>query len=234
MPAEARTPSLKTSAGAVRTACQSGARLATARWSPRPRRGEQQHRPVDRDFVGARDVIGGDRDDHAHERDAQEHAAAAPASETSRPRRSNAARVAARGAERDADRRFARARDGPRQQQPGDVGARDEEQQAGGAGAAQVGLIVWMIDARRSSSVRCKSERGVDLRAAISPPRRRTSSRACAGATPGSGAYRLKFMPRLGSWPLRGSRPIQTSLAQSMDAGPYTGSRNPPASRRSP
>ena len=61
--------------------------------------------------------------------------------------------LSAPGAERDARRRFARARDGAGEQQPGGVRARDQEQQPGGGEEQQErgADVLLIVPSRRSS-----------------------------------------------------------------------------------
>ena len=133
-PAVVRAPSPSTSAGAVRAACQqrrqAGQRARDARRAPARRRAPSSPRRFRPRAAGSRrraprsPGVSVTLEQHAARR----------AGETDQQAFGEELRgeLAAPGAERHARRRFARARDGARQQQSGGVRAGDQEQQRGG------------------------------------------------------------------------------------------------------
>ena len=124
-----RTPAFSTSAGTVRIACHSGAMLATRAGDQRASGGKEHDRPVERDFVGARNVFRCERDDDADERGAQEDAGHGASDRHQQSfHEVMQGELTLAGTEGDANGRFARARDRSREQQPGDICAGDEEQ----------------------------------------------------------------------------------------------------------
>ena len=132
-PAVARTPAFKTSIGAVRIACQSGATLestlaSTAIASANARTFQS---------IAISSARGTKSDPmEITSRTSQMLAiapATVPASETRTAFREILEReLPLRYSERDACRRFAGTRHGAREQQSCDVGARDQQQEAGG------------------------------------------------------------------------------------------------------
>ncbi len=141
VPADARTPSESTALGAVRIACQSGARPARTPVADRHRHAEAEHLPIDGDRVDMRDEPGRGGQDVPDEDRAQTNAGGGASARHERAFREVAQReLAPRRAERDADRGFAGADDGSRQQQRGDVGAGNEQQERR---AAEQGPGAW-------------------------------------------------------------------------------------------
>ena len=132
--ADARTPSESTAFGAVRIACQSGARpastpVATATATLKPSTVQSMVMSSTRGMNRGRGGQDLPNEDHAQTdagggaRDRHERAFGEVAQRE----------LASRRAERDADRRLAGAHDRSRQQQRGDVGAGNEQQEAGAA-----------------------------------------------------------------------------------------------------
>ena len=103
--------------------------LASARGEQRTAAGKEQHRPIDGNLVGARDVLGGQRDHGADERQAEEDAGCRADQGDDQPLQEVVkGEPPLRRAERDANRGFPCSRDGARQQQSSDVRAGNEQQ----------------------------------------------------------------------------------------------------------
>ena len=200
-PADARTPSESTAFGAVRIACQSGARpastpVATATATLKPSTFQSMAIVVD-----TRDECGRGGQDVPDEDRAQTDAGGGAGDGDERAFGEVAQReLAPRRAERDADRRLAGADDGSRQQQRGDVGAGDEQQEAGAAEQ----------DQQRGAEVRRRSDRqlaqvGHARRvepiavagsvAAMMAATRLASACACSSDTPGLRRAYAKYVP---------------------------------------
>jgi hypothetical protein len=95
--------------------------------------GKQDDAAVERDLVGARNEVGGDREDDADEPDADERADDSPGEGDEQSLEEVVeAELSASGAERDANRGFTLPRYRAREQKARDAGAGEQEQQPGG------------------------------------------------------------------------------------------------------
>ena len=91
--------------------------------------GKSQHGPIERNLVGAWDVLGGQRNHGADERRAEQHAGRRADEGDDQPLHEVLkGEPPLRRAERDTNGGFPCSRDGARQQQPGDIRAGDEQQ----------------------------------------------------------------------------------------------------------
>ena len=218
--ADARTPSESTAFGAVRIACQSGARpastpVATATATLKPSTFQSM-----RDVIDARDESGRGGQDLPDEDRAQTDAGGGAGDRDERAFGEVAQReLAPRRAERDADRRLAGAHDRSRQQQRGDVGAGNEQQEAGAAEQDQQRGADGRADIRSSPRAGrprrpCSTGSVRDPIAATAVATRLASACACSSDTPGlRRAYASRLpLPRFASGG-DGSSGIHTSVS---------------------